>query len=307
MSKLIDLTGLKIGYLTVLEKTDERKNEEVIWLCKCDCGNYTKVRGRNLREKKTQSCGCLKKETARKMGKQNFHDLTNQRFGYLTAIEKINRKQGSNYIWKCRCDCGNIHFVPGGDLVSNKIKSCGCKRFEAVSKANTLNIVNQRFGKLVVLKQAGKDSDGSYNYLCQCDCGNQKIINGVSLRQGQTTSCGCINYSIGEKIIYNIFIKNNINFKQEYIFPDFPKKRYDFVIFDNNKKIKRIIEFDGRQHYEVTNSIWEKSSTLQERQQRDKEKNEYALSHNIPLVRIPYWERDNITLEMIMGDKYLVK
>jgi len=39
----------------------------------------------------------------------------------------------------------------------------------------------------------------------------------------------------------------------------------------------------------------------------DKEKNEYALSNNIPLVRIPYWERDNITLEMIMGDKYLVR
>lgn len=39
----------------------------------------------------------------------------------------------------------------------------------------------------------------------------------------------------------------------------------------------------------------------------DKIKNEYALSHNIPLVRIPYKERDHITLEMIMGDKYLVK
>ena len=36
-------------------------------------------------------------------------------------------------------------------------------------------------------------------------------------------------------------------------------------------------------------------------------KNEYALSHNIPLVRIPYWERDNITLEMILEDKYLIK
>lgn len=34
--------------------------------------------------------------------------------------------------------------------------------------------------------------------------------------------------------------------------------------------------------------------------------NEYALLHNIPLIRIPYKEHDNITLEMIMKDKYLV-
>ena len=42
-------------------------------------------------------------------------------------------------------------------------------------------------------------------------------------------------------------------------------------------------------------------------QKRDKIKNEYALSHNIPLVRIPYWERDKITLEMILGSTYEVR
>ena len=65
-----------------------------------------------------------------------------------------------------------------------------------------------------------------------------------------------------------------------------------------------MIEFDGEQHYKEV-SQWRTS--LETIKRRDKEKNEYALSHNIPLVRIPYWERDNITLDMIMGDKYLVK
>lgn len=36
-------------------------------------------------------------------------------------------------------------------------------------------------------------------------------------------------------------------------------------------------------------------------------KNDYAFINNIQLVRIPYWERDNITLEMILGDKYLIR
>ena len=48
-------------------------------------------------------------------------------------------------------------------------------------------------------------------------------------------------------------------------------------------------------------------SPLELQQQRDRVKNEYALSHDIPLVRIPYWERDRITLEMILGSTYEVQ
>jgi hypothetical protein len=68
--------------------------------------------------------------------------------------------------------------------------------------------------------------------------------------------------------------------------------------------VVRLIEFDGEQHYR---EVPQWRTSLEVIKQRDKEKNEYALSNNIPLVRIPYWERDNITLEMIMDDKYLIK
>ena len=36
-------------------------------------------------------------------------------------------------------------------------------------------------------------------------------------------------------------------------------------------------------------------------------KNEWAKKHNIPLVRIPYWERDKITIDDLLGNKYLIK
>ena len=36
-------------------------------------------------------------------------------------------------------------------------------------------------------------------------------------------------------------------------------------------------------------------------------KNQYALENNILLYRIPYWEKDNINLELLFNDKYLVK
>lgn len=54
----IDLTGQRFGRLTVLGPVD-RKNQQVVWLCQCDCGNQSKSRGDSLRGNDTLSCGCL--------------------------------------------------------------------------------------------------------------------------------------------------------------------------------------------------------------------------------------------------------
>ena len=123
------------------------------------------------------------------------------------------------------------------------------------------------------------------------------------MRDGISQSCGCINYSIGEKNIQELLDKNNISYIQEYTNSELNKKRFDFAILQDNT-ISRLIEYDGEQHYQEVNIF---STTLEQRQQRDKEKNQYAFSHNIPLVRIPYWERDNITHKMLFSDEYLVK
>lgn len=49
-----------------------------------------------------------------------------------------------------------------------------------------------RFGRLCVLRQAGgRAKDGSINWICDCDCGRRVKVNGVLLRKGDTTSCGC--------------------------------------------------------------------------------------------------------------------
>ena len=59
---------------------------------------------------------------------------------------------------------------------------------------------------------------------------------------------------------------------------------------------------------QIQHGLWgSNTDTLEIIQNRDKRKNQWAKEHNIPLVRIPYWERDKITLEMIMSDQYLIK
>lgn len=52
-------------------------------------------------------------------------------------------------------------------------------------------MTGQTFGKLTVLNRAENDKYGKAQWLCQCQCGNKKIINGASLRKGLTQSCGC--------------------------------------------------------------------------------------------------------------------
>src|SRR3990167_1204319 len=61
MSKLIDMTGKKCGRLLVLRYVGLAK-----WECLCDCGNTVLVRGADLRDKSTKSCGCLNKEISRR-------------------------------------------------------------------------------------------------------------------------------------------------------------------------------------------------------------------------------------------------
>lgn len=52
------------------------------------------------------------------------------------------------------------------------------------------DIVGQRFGRLTVISFAGRGCDGRGRWLCQCDCGNQKIVSNSNLGRG-VVSCGC--------------------------------------------------------------------------------------------------------------------
>ena len=54
------------------------------------------------------------------------------------------------------------------------------------------DLTGQRFGYLTVIKKAGKNKSDKILWLCKCDCGKLKIIQGASLKNGRTKSCGCL-------------------------------------------------------------------------------------------------------------------
>ena len=53
------------------------------------------------------------------------------------------------------------------------------------------NLIGQSFGILSVVGDAGNDAHGNSLWLCQCACGNQKIVRGSKLKAQQVKSCGC--------------------------------------------------------------------------------------------------------------------
>lgn len=317
MPKLLDLTGQRFDKLVVLEQAPSRKRH-VIWKCQCDCGNICEVSSEFLRNTKQgnriRDCGCsklknIKKQEQQERIKEQNNRLVGKKFGKLTVKRATKERHFGSIVWECECECGNIKYVPTNLLVSGHTQSCGC----LVREVQSNDLTGQKFGKLTVLFPCDYKRNSSIIWHCKCDCGNECDVESYSLRSGNTKSCGCISSSIGELLIESLLLENNINYKKEQAFPDFKTPnngyyRYDFAIIENNHII-RLIEFDGIQHYSTRTGIWgdEKTDPLEQRQQRDKEKNEYALSHNIPLVRIPYWERDNLTLDMLLGDKYLVR
>ena len=66
--KAIDLTGQTFGRLTVIGRSESENKKTALWLCKCDCGNVTKVRTDHLRKGQTKSCGCFSNEYRVKHG-----------------------------------------------------------------------------------------------------------------------------------------------------------------------------------------------------------------------------------------------
>lgn len=289
LGKAENLRGQKFGKLTALYRVkppEYVKNKTVYWKCKCDCGKIHITSAKSLKSGKTTSCGCNKgprPENAKVI------DETGNQYGLLTVIERAGSNKTGQALWKCKCKCGNEIIVEGTRLRYGDTKSCGC----LIGKSNVKLISpGTRFGHLTVLMRVGS-KDNRAIYKCRCDCGNIIIVNSNALKRGNTQSCGCIKFSRGEEKIMQLLQKNNISYIKEFKFDNcrsIKNYRTPFDFYVNNSYL---IEYDGIQHTEPV--FGQESFKITQR--NDKAKNEYCKTHNIPLIRIPYWHYDKITID----------
>lgn len=121
----------------------------------------------------------------------NFIDLTGQKFGRLTVIERAYRNKFYNWYWNCKCDCGKETTVMGSHLRRGLIKSCGCIKEEKWIK----DLTGLTLGRLLVIERISHSSKRKY-YLCECSCGKLVEVSATALATGATVSCGCYNTDI---------------------------------------------------------------------------------------------------------------
>lgn len=285
---IADLTGKYFGELLVLGQDLERTKVRgrTFWKCKCSCGQEKSVRSDAL--KKARTCGeCLL-------------DLTKREFGQLTVQSLAGVDKYGHRIWSCKCNCGNIVQVLATNLLEGRTKSCGCLHSAKAHETTFKDLKGIKFGFLTPESYTIKH--GKTTWYCRCECGNYTKVSRANLTSNHTTSCGCLSGSIGEENIARLLRENNVTFEREKVFADLTDRRFDFYI----PSINRIIEFDGSQHFKSC-SWFKDEADFEAAKARDQQKNNYCFINGIDLVRIPYTERDTLTLDLILGDKYLLK
>lgn len=127
MPRRLDLTGNNYGELTVVEMLYGHRlsNGKPRTYCKCCSPNGDEV---IVRADALQSGSTKSMKGAWKTGKAK--DITDMKFGLLTAIEPTNKRSSNgSIIWKCKCDCGNPEYseVPAHQLIRGHTLSCGCR------------------------------------------------------------------------------------------------------------------------------------------------------------------------------------
>lgn len=97
-----DLIGKNFGRLKVLSFEGRNKQYDSLWSCKCECGKIKIIRGGVLKNKHTQSCGCLKKE--RLIDSRTTHGLIKDNYklykvwiGIKQRCNNVNSKSYSKY------------------------------------------------------------------------------------------------------------------------------------------------------------------------------------------------------------------
>lgn len=138
--KALDLTNQIINGITLLEKTDKKRNKAILWKCKCFCGNIFFAEAYRIKNGEISSCGCKRKvfrednfKKARKKVSEGFKDGT---FINLISNNKVrkNNKTGVNGI-SIRKNKYSISYVVRICVQGNDIRIGTFRDLESAIKA----------------------------------------------------------------------------------------------------------------------------------------------------------------------------
>lgn len=79
-----------------------------------------------------------------------------------------------------------------------------------------IELGGQVFGRLTVIRFAGKGKSRESKWECQCECGNVTIVFGTHLRSGTTSSCGCLHREVCAEMMRATSTKHGLHKTKEY-------------------------------------------------------------------------------------------
>lgn len=143
----------KIGHWRVLSL--ESGN---LWKCRCSCGREEVIPEKKLLSGVSTSCGCHK---------SRIKDLTGQRFGRLTIIEPLIKRDIDHSVrWLCRCDCGKYTSVSSNKLRTGHTQSCGCKK-KSIILQETKTFIDGTCVEIILSDKLPVNNTSGFNGVCK--------------------------------------------------------------------------------------------------------------------------------------------
>lgn len=214
-------------------------------------------------------------------------------------VELISLYKGNEKPIQCKCKkCKNIWITQPKVLLTNKSTCPKCGKEKAVkAETKTLETFIKELSYVNPFIQVIGEYTNTHTWInCKCKICN-KEFNGMPARMLRNEAgCPYCNLSGGEVKMLTALDEIGINYKRQYIIKECRYQlplRFDAFDIDNNIGF----EYNGEQHYypiKMKSKTYDSQKQFELTQQRDKSKIEYCQKHNIPLIIVPYWERDNI-------------
>ncbi|MCJ7965661.1 hypothetical protein MT487_01065 [Lachnospiraceae bacterium NSJ-171] len=276
--------------------------------CECRvCGHVWENDANNL----LQGQGC-KKCSSKKNGLKCRHSqewFCTEMKNKQPNIEVLSEYVGIKEHIKCRCKIDeNIWFTTPDSLLNNKTGCPICanrKNGERCRKTNDeflrqLKIINPN---ILPMEEYNTNHE---KMLCKCLVHNyQWYVSPNKILRRRTGCPKCASYH-NENVIANILDKWGFEYTMQKRFSDCKDINtlpFDFYL----NKYNTAIEYDGEQHYypifKTKYPLDENISRLEYVQKHDEIKNQYCKDNNIFLIRIPYWDNDDI--EYILFDNFV--
>jgi len=123
----------------------------------------------------------------------SYISLIGKKFVKLLVIKKLWPAKNRTMLWECLCDCGTKCTVAANHLKEGHTRSCGCLQKD-VARSRSKNLLNKRFGRLLVIEKLDKRYHRWVVWKCLCKCGNIVEIPSASLLIKHTRACGCYQF-----------------------------------------------------------------------------------------------------------------